>query len=40
MNEKKIREKLDACLIKNYLDDPTKYNKSLDPFPAWFQKVA
>ena len=40
MNEKNIRERLDACLIKNYLKDPNTYHKNLDPFPAWFQKVA
>ena len=40
MNEKNIRKRLDACLIKNYLDDPSTYHKALDPFPAWFKKVA
>ena len=40
MSEKNIRERLDACLIKNYLDDPSTYHKALDPFPAWFKKVA
>ena len=40
MSEKNIRERLDACLIKNYLDDPSTYHKVLDPFPAWFKKVA
>ena len=40
MDEKNIRERLDACLIKNYLEDPNSYHKALDPFPVWFQKVA
>jgi len=40
MDEKNIRERLDACLIKNYLEDPNSYHKAHDPFPVWFQKVA
>ena len=40
MNEKNLRERLDACLIKNYLEDPNTQHKALDPFPVWFQKVA
>ncbi len=40
MNENKIREMLDACLIKDYSDSPKKYQKSADPFPLWFKKVA
>ena len=40
MNENKIREMLDACLIKDYSDSPKKYQKTADPFPLWFQKVA
>ena len=40
MDEKKIREKLDDCLIKNYLKAPNTFHKIPDPFPAWFQKVA
>ena len=40
MDEKNIREKLDDCLIKNYLKAPNTFHKIPDPFPAWFQKVA
>ena len=40
MNEKNIRERLDDCLIKNYCKNPNTHHKALDPFPAWFQKVA
>ena len=36
MNEQKIRQQLDACLIKGYINDPKKYEKINDPFPAWF----
>ena len=36
MNEQKIRQQLDACLIKGYINDPKKYVKLKDPFPAWF----
>ena len=36
MNEQKIRQQLDACLIKGYINDPKKYEKLKDPFPAWF----
>ena len=38
MSEKNIREKLDACLIKNYLDDPSTYHKALDPFQHGLKK--
>ena len=40
MDVKNIKEKLDNCLIKNYLSNPSFYQKYLDPFPIWFQKVA
>jgi G3E family GTPase len=36
MNEQKIRQQLDACLIKGYINNPKKYEKLKDPFPAWF----
>ncbi|MDJ0626586.1 MAG: zinc metallochaperone GTPase ZigA [Candidatus Caenarcaniphilales bacterium] len=39
MDEHKIREQLDACLIKDYLKDKQKYQELKDPFPAWFQKT-
>ena len=40
MNEKKIREQLDNCLIKDYLSSPEVFQKKPDPFPVWFKKVA
>ena len=40
MSEKIIRERLDACLIKNYLENKNTHHKALDPFPAWFKKIA
>lgn len=36
MNEKKIRQDLDACLIIDYKNDPELYWGIKDPFPAWF----
>ncbi len=36
MNEQKIRQQLDACLTKGYINDSKKYEKLKDPFPAWF----
>ena len=38
MNEAKIREELDACLIKDYLSEPKKYQTIPDPFPKWFEQ--
>ncbi len=40
MDEMKIRQKLDACLIKDFLKAPKLYLKVEDPFPAWFQQAA
>ena len=37
MDEQKIRERLDDCLIEDYLSAPNIYQKAEDPFPAWFQ---
>ena len=39
MNEKKVREQLDSCLIKNYLASPNSYKILDDPFPDWFQNL-
>jgi len=38
MDEKKIRERLDACLIKDYLDNKELSHRAVDPFPAWFNE--
>ena len=40
MNKKKICDKLDSCLIKNYSKKIAEFSKIPDPFPLWFQKVA
>ena len=40
MNEAAIREKLDACLVKNYLTAPDIFRKLKDPFPEWFKEAA
>lgn len=40
MDEHGLRERLDACLIKNYLDKPEFYEKINDPFPQWFRQAA
>ena len=38
MDEKTIRDQLDACLIKDYLSDKISYQKLDDPFPGWLQE--
>lgn len=40
MNESAVREKLDECLVKNYLDAPELCQKLKDPFPEWFKEAA
>ena len=40
LDEQKIRDQLDACLIKDYLSSPKKYQEMQDPFPEWFKKTA
>ena len=40
MDEPKIRQQLDACLIKDYLQSPDSYQRVRDPFPLWFQQAA
>lgn len=40
MSEVNIKSQLDACLLKDYLTDPVKYEKIQDPFPEWFSTAA
>ena len=40
MDQERIRQQLDACLIKDYLTEPQRYQKIEDPFPRWFQEAA
>ena len=40
MDETAIRQKLDACLVKNYLTAPETFQKRTDPFPEWFRQAA
>ncbi len=40
MDEAAIRQKLDECLVRDYLDAPDTFKKSADPFPQWFQDAA
>jgi G3E family GTPase len=40
MDQEKIKQKLDACLVKDYLSEPTKFENLKDPFPKWFQQAA
>tara|TARA_X000000950_G_C13879546_1_gene646307 strand:- start:902 stop:2125 length:1224 start_codon:yes stop_codon:yes gene_type:complete len=37
MSKKKITEKLNSCLDKNYFNTNVRSKTYLDPFPAWFQ---
>ena len=34
----KIRQQLDECLVKDYLENEDKYKNLPDPFPAWIQE--
>ncbi len=38
MNEEKIREALETCLIKDFLTKPNQYQTLPDPFPHWFEQ--
>lgn len=40
MDEAAIRERLDTCLVKDYLNAPEFWQKLKDPFPEWFKKAA
>ena len=40
MDEAALRERLDTCLIKDYLGAEDDYQKLQDPFPQWFQEAA
>ena len=40
LDEKEIRKKLDACIIKDYLTKKDTYQKLTDPFPEWLQDEA
>ncbi len=39
MNEEDIRQRLDACLIKDYLTKTSHHQHYQDPFPAWFEEA-
>ena len=40
MDEQKLRARLDACLLEDYLNSPEKDSQDWhDPFPVWFQKA-
>ena len=36
MDEAQIRQRLDACLVKDYLNNPEGFLDMSDPFPKWF----
>ena len=36
MSPEAIKEKLDGCLIKDYWENPEKYQALDDPFPKWY----
>ncbi len=40
MDEDALRERLDECLVKDYLVTPELWQKLADPFPTWFQEAA
>ena len=37
MDEQAIRQRLDDCLVTEYLDAPSVWQNIQDPFPDWFQ---
>ena len=40
MDEATIRERLDACLVDNYLESPDTFEQLKDPFPLWFKEAS
>ena len=38
MDPDSIKANLDACLIKNYWENPEQYHSISDPFPVWFKE--
>lgn len=40
MDEGAIRQRLDECLVEEYLDAPELWQKLKDPFPEWFKEAA
>lgn len=40
MDKDELCQRLDNCLIKDYLNNPTHYQKVEDPFPIWFEDHA
>jgi hypothetical protein len=40
LNEQAIRQRLNDCLVKNYLGSPKIWQKLKDPFPDWFKQAA
>lgn len=40
MDEAAIRQRLDDCLIENYLTTPENLENANDPFPQWFRQAA
>ena len=39
MDEADIRQKLDSCLVENYLESPDTFEGLNDPFPQWFKEA-
>lgn len=40
MDEVDLRQRLDAALVKDYLEDHKDWEKEEDPFPEWFRQAA
>ncbi len=40
MDEAMIRQRLDDCLVKDYLEKPDVWQQLNDPFPEWFKESA
>lgn len=38
MDKMQICQQLDACLVKDFLNDPNRYQQLADPFPVWFEE--
>ena len=39
MDQEIIKSTLDKCIVSNYLDSPSVFEKLEDPFPQWFKKA-
>ena len=39
MDQDRLKNRLDNCLVENYLKSPGAFEKLEDPFPKWFEST-